>query len=43
MGRLGPPLPYPFLRKAAEEHREAPHRTAILASIEHGLSNDRVE
>ena len=26
MGRLGPPLPCPFFRKAAEEHREARHR-----------------
>ena len=43
MGRLGTPVRHPLVRETAEEHREAPHRTAILASIEHGLSNGRVE
>jgi transposase len=31
------------LQKSIVKHRTAPHRTAIFASIEHGLSNGRVE
>lgn len=37
----GPPLPHPRVRQTRRSIRK--QRTSILAAIEHGLSNGRIE
>ena len=41
MDRLGPPLPHRIVRQL--QRRIVKHRAQILAAIEHGLSNGRIE